>query len=174
MKPHAFRSVIAIVLFSTVVFGCGKQQATCTDVSTISLVRQGVDEALKKVVPGMSNNTALIYRVKQRIDISINNIRTSTKDEKIGKVTCEATLAITLTDIDQIRNDPTFKSIQERKAIDGDTIKMDGAVWSSEIQYTAQHTEDTKNLMVELGGHAPLVMLLAALAQGGAMNPRLP
>lgn len=128
MKPYVFKSVMAIVLFSTVVVGCGKKQATCTDLSTTALVKQAVEETLQKVLTGMSNNTALAQRVKQRIDISINNIRTSTKDEKIGKVTCEATLAITLADIDQIRNDPTFKSLQETKAMVGDMIKMDGAV----------------------------------------------
>lgn len=45
---------------------------------------------------------------------------------------------------------------------------------TSEIQYSAQPAEDSKNLTVELGGHLPLVMFLAALAQGGAMNPQLP
>lgn len=168
-----FKSIIALVLVATAVVGCGKSTPTCIDESTVTLVKQAFEEALEKELSTGGGDPALLERVKKRIQIAITTIRTSNKDDKIGKVSCDASLQITLANADQIVADPVFKALKNRKSIP-ESIKTDGPAWSTEIQYTAQHTDDTKNLLIELTGHAPMTSLLSTLANTGVMDPKLP
>lgn len=170
---HASKSFVAIVLCATVLAGCGKTQPTCLDDSTIALVKQLIEESLEKEVKGASTDTALLDRVKKRIQIAVTTIRTSNKDEKIGKVTCDAALEITVANAGQITADPAFKSLQNTSRIPA-TLDTSGPAWKTDIQYTAQHTDDSKNLLVELSGQAPMVALLSILAKAGVMEPKAP
>jgi len=178
-SPPAFptwrdlRAFIALGCIATVLIGCSKVQPTCIDESTVDLVKQGFAETLEKEISGSDSNTELLDRLKKRMQVAITTIRTSGKDEKIGKVTCEASLEITLANVDQIVGDPAFKSLQDSKRLP-DIVDTSGPAWKTSIQYTAQHTEDTKDLLVELGGHAPMVELLSMVAQAGVLDPRLP
>jgi hypothetical protein len=167
------RSLLATALFATVLFGCGKTPPTCIDEPTITLVKQVVANALEKDLVDAGKDAALVDRLKQRIQIAVTTIRTSNKDEKIGKVTCDASLEITLAKADQIVGDPVFKSLQDTHQIPA-SIETKGAAWKTDIQYTAQRTEDTNHLLVELSRHAPMVRLLSTLAQAGVMDPKLP
>lgn len=171
-KLYDFKAIIALVLFTTVIAGCGKTPPTCIEESTVTLVRQAFEESLQKDL-STTSDPALLDRVKKRIQIAITTIRTSNKDDKIGKVSCDASLQITLTNADQIVADPVFKSLQTTKRIP-DSINTSGPAWTSEIQYTAQHTDDTKNLLIELTGHTPMTSLLSTLAIAGVMDPKLP
>lgn len=172
-KLYDFRSLMAIVLFATIVVGCGKTQPTCIDDPTITLVKQAVEESLQKDVSDASKDTALLDRLQRRIQIAVTTIRTSNKDEKIGKVTCDASLEITLKNADQIVGDPVFKALQKTNRIPV-SIDASGPAWKTDIQYTAQNTEDTKNLLIELRGHTAMVRLLSTLVQAGVMDPKLP
>jgi len=172
-KLRDVQSLIGIILFATVLAGCSKTQPTCIDEPTIALVKQAVEESLQKDLSAADSDTALLDRLKKRIQIAVTTIRTSNKDEKIGKVTCEASLEITLANADQIAGNPVFKSLQDQKRIPS-SIETSGPAWKSDIQYTAQHTEDTRSLLVELSGHVPMVQLLSTLAQAGVMDPKLP
>ncbi len=167
------RSVIALVVVAAICAGCSKTQPNCIDPSTIDLVKQGVDETLEKALSGSGGNTELLDRLKKRMQIAVTTIRTSSKDEKIGKVTCEAALEITLANADQIVGDPAFTSLQDSKRLP-ELVDTSGPAWKTSIQYTAQHTEDTKELLVELSGHAPMVELLSTVAQSGVMDPKQP
>jgi len=163
---------IAVLLFATVIVGCNKNQPSCVDDSAISLVKQIVEESLQKEVGNDGGDTVLLDRVKKRIQIAVTTIRTSNKDEKIGKVTCDASLEITLANVGQIVDDPIFKTLQNAMPTPA-TIDTTGPVWKTDIQYTAQNTEDTKDLLVEMSGHNLMVSLLATLAHSGVMDPKL-
>lgn len=167
------RSVIALVVVAAICAGCSKTQPNCIDPSTIELVKQGVEETLEKALSGSGGNTELLDRLKKRMQIAVTTIRTSSKDEKIGKVTCEASLEITLANADQIVGDPIFKSLQDNKRLP-ELVDTSGPAWKTTIQYTAQHTEDTKDLLVELSGHAPMMEALSTVAQSGVMDPKQP
>jgi len=167
------RSVIALVVVAAICAGCSKTQPNCIDPSTIDLVKQGVEETLDKALSGSGGNTELLDRLKKRMQIAVTTIRTSSKDEKIGKVTCEASLEITLANADQIVGDPVFKSLRDNKRLP-ELVDTSGPAWKTTIQYTAQHTEDTKDLLVELSGHAPMVEALSTVAQSGVMDPKQP
>ena len=168
---HDVKSLVAVLLCATVLAGCGKTQPTCLDESTITLVKQLVEESLEKELKG--TDTALLDRVKKRIQIAVTTIRTSNKDEKIGKVTCDASLAITVANAGQITGDPAFTSLQNTSRIPA-TLDTSGPAWKTDIQYTAQHTDDSKSLLVELSGQAPMVDLLSTLAKAGVMDPKAP
>ena len=167
------RRVIALVVVAAIGAGCSKTQPTCIDPSTIDLVKQGVEETLGKALSGSGSDTELLDRLKKRMQIAVTTVRTSNKDEKIGKVTCEASLEITLANAGQIVGDPVFTSLQDSKRLP-ELVDTSGPAWKTSIQYTAQRTEDTKELLVELSGHAPMVELLSTLAQSGVMDPRQP
>lgn len=170
---HDFKSFVAIVLCATVLAGCGKTQPACLDESTITLVKQLIEGSLEKDLKSASTDTALLDRVKKRIQIAVTTIRTSNKDEKICKVTCDASLEITVANASQITGDPAFKSLQNSSRIPA-TLDTSGPAWKTDIQYTAQHTDDSKNLLVELSGQARMVELLSTLAKAGVMDPKAP
>lgn len=94
------RRVLALVVVAAIGAGCSKTQPTCIDPSTIDLVKQGVEETLEKALSGSGSDTELLDRLNKRMQIAVTTIRTSNKDEKIGKVTCEASLEITLANAD--------------------------------------------------------------------------
>lgn len=172
-KLRVLKSLSAIVLCATVVVACGKTQPSCIDASTTTLVKQIVEESLQKDILGANHSTMLFDRLKKRIQVAVTTIRTSNKDEKIGKVTCDASLEITVANADEIAGDPVFKSLRNTEHRFA-SIETRGPVWKTDIQYTAQNTEDTKNLLVELSGHRPMVHLLSTLSQAGVMEPKLP
>lgn len=169
-KLHDARTFVAVVFFATVLAACGKDQPTCIDEPTVTLVKQLVDEALVKDMAAASDS-GMLDRLKQRMQVAVTTIRTSNKDEKIGKVTCQASLEITLADAGQIVGDPAFKALRDSERIP-ESVNTSGPVWKTDIQYTAQHTEDTRHLLVELSGHAPMVALLSTVAQSGVMEPK--
>lgn len=164
---------MAMMLLAAVAVGCGKTQPACIDEATIALVKQGFEESLQEDIAGASKDVALLDRLKKRIQIAVTTIRTANKDEKVGKVTCDAALEITLANVGQIVDDPAFKSLQNAKRFTK-AVETSGPAWKSDIQYTAQRTEDTKSLVVELSGHTSMVQLLSTLAQAGVMDPKLP
>ena len=163
--------IAALALIALVFAGCSKTQPACIDEPTIQLVKEAVVESLEKDLSGAGSDTGLLDRLEKRMQIAVTTIRTSNKDDKIGKVTCEASLEITLANADQIVNDPIFKSLRDIKRLPDD-VDTSGPAWKTDIHYTAQHTEDTKQLVIELSGHTPMVHLLSTLAQTGVMDPR--
>jgi len=163
--------IAALALIALVFAGCSKTQPACIDEPTIQLVKEAVVESLEKDLSGVGSDTGLLDRLEKRMQIAVTTIRTSNKDDKIGKVTCEASLEITLANADQIVNDPIFKSLRDIKRLPDD-VDTSGPAWKTDIHYTAQHTEDTKQLVIELSGHVPIVHLLSTLAQAGVMDPR--
>lgn len=167
----SIRSLFAILLIATITVGCTKSAPTCIDDSVIALVKQAVDKKLAKEVAGDNKNTDLLERLKQRIQIAVTTIRTSNKDDKIGKVSCDASLEISIKNPEQLVGSPAFKSLQKNQRIPAE-VTTSGPAWKSEIHYTAQHTEDSKDLLVELTGHTPMVQLLAGLTRSGAIDPK--
>lgn len=165
------QSFIALGLVAAILTGCTKSQPTCIDDATISLVKQAVDESLEKQLSDGAKDDALFARVKKRIQVAITTIRTSKKDDKIGKVSCDASLEITIANPEQITGDPSFKALQNAKQIP-DALHTSGPAWKTDIQYTAQNTEDTRDLLVELSGHDNMVRLLSAVAKAGLMDPK--
>lgn len=169
-KLHLVPRFVAIIFIATILAACGKVQPTCIDEPTVTLVKQLVEEALAKDMAA-AGDSAMLDRLKQRMQVAVTTIRTSNKDEKIGKVTCQASLEITLADAGQVVADPAFKALRDSGQVPA-SVDTGGPVWKTDIQYTAQHTEDTKHLLVELSGHAPMVALLSTVAQSGIMEPK--
>lgn len=172
-KIPSFKLSIAILLVAAIAAGCSKNVPSCSDTSAIGLVKEMVEESLQKEISSAGGDSALFDRVKKQIQIAVTTIRASNKDEKIGKVTCEASLEIAVANAGQIVGDPVFKSLQGTMQIPAD-IETSGPAWKTDIRYTAQNTEDTKSLLVEMSGHRPMVRLLTALAHAGVMDPKLP
>jgi len=170
-KLRNLRTVIALACAALIFAGCARTQPACIDEPTINLVKEAVVEALEQDLSASGANAGLLDGLKKRMQVAITTIRTSNKDEKIGKVTCEASLEITLANAGQIVKDPIFKSMRDIKRIPDD-VDTSGPAWKTDIEYTAQHTEDTKKLVIELSGHVPMVHLLSTLAQTGVMDPR--
>lgn len=172
-KLRALQYLSAIVLCAAAIVACGNTQPSCIDASATTLVKQIVEESLQKEISGTSNDTVFFDRIRKGIQIAVKNIRTSKKDDTIGKVTCDASLEVTVENAGEIARDPAFRSLQNTEHRFA-SVETGGPVWKADIQYTAQKTEDTKNLVVELSGHMPMVHLLSALSQAGVMEPKLP
>ncbi|WP_305823598.1 hypothetical protein [Massilia brevitalea] len=170
-KLHNLPRLIALAFVAVIFAGCSKTQPACIDEPTVNLVKEAVVESLEQDLSGSGAQAGLLDLLKKRMQIAVTTIRTSNKDDKIGKVTCEASLEITLANADQIVKDPIFKSMRDIKRLPGD-VDTSGPAWKTDIQYIAQHTEDTKQLVIELSGHTPMVHLLSTLAQTGVMDPR--
>ena len=171
MKYFSPLNVIALAFMSMVLAACSKTQPACIDDATINLVKEAIVESLEKDLSGSGSKADVLDRLKKRMQVAVTTIRTSSKDEKIGKVTCEASLEITLANADQIVGDPIFKTLGDIKRLPED-VDTSGPAWKTDIQYTAQRTEDTRALVVELSGHVPMVQLLSTLAQTGVMDPK--
>lgn len=166
-------SLFAVGLLAVIFAGCTNTQPACIDESTLGLVKQAVEKSLAKALKDADKDAALFERVKQRIQIAVTTIRTANKDEKIGKVTCDATLEITIANPAQVTADPSFKTLQKSGRIPA-SLDTSGATWKTDIRYTAQHTEDTKHLLVELSGHDNMVNLLSAVGKAGLLDSTKP
>jgi hypothetical protein len=166
MKMVAQKSYIRGVLIGVIAFAltaCSSKPPQCNDESTLGLVKEIYTNLLTEKVGALGQQPALLAKMKSSVKLSINTILATANDEKIGKVTCKATLVADLPEFAKF----SLENAEFRKALSQDVLTNDlnikGLSVSADIRYTAQMTVDKNEQLVELAGHQGIVELVAAL-----------
>jgi hypothetical protein len=150
-------------VFTLALTACSSKPPQCNDESTLALVKKIYMNLLTEKVGALGQQPALLAKMKSNVKLSINTILATANDEKIGKVTCKATLVADLPEFAKF----SLENADFRKALSQDVLTNDlnikGLSVSADIRYTAQMTVDKNEQLVELAGHQGIVELVAAL-----------
>lgn len=148
------------------VFGCAVITAacsertspsnTCSDEATVSLVKQVFADGLAEQLatsnfdPVRRQANDLLSSTQVRVDA----IRTASRDDKVRKFVCNAELLVSLPASAKTLYD---QNALMQRVLQEQGIAVDPAGLRSPIEYTAQPTDDGKQLHVKVTGHAHLL-----------------
>jgi hypothetical protein len=143
---------------AVIVAACSERttpSSTCSDEATVSLVKQVFADGLAEQLaannfdPVRGQANELLSSTQVRVDA----IRTASRDDAVRKFVCNGELLVSLP--------APVKTLYDQNALmhrvfQEQGITVDPAGLRSSIQYTAQPTDDGKQLHVQVKGHAPL------------------
>lgn len=130
---------LALVSATVAIVSCDESVPACSDQQTKDLVSQiFFDDVPRSRSPAdlALREAAWLETVKKVAKVTLQAVRTSAIDEKVGKISCEATLLVEL---------PNYKA-------------------SAAIEYTSQLT-DKKEQWVQMAGHKQLAWDTGAMAR---------
>jgi hypothetical protein len=149
---------------SILLVGCGNKPPKCGDEEVTSLVIQVFREAVEKEAASMGEERLARFRYTQReAKPTLETITAQSIDEKVGKTTCQATLRVSVPADAITAIAPDAKQYLNAKF---ETVgsRIESTSIMSNIQYSAQRTENAKELEVTAQGHRFAVDLLHEVA----------
>lgn len=166
-------SVICALVTAAVLAGCGVKPPTCGDEPSLSLVREVVlDEiAASDKQPSQDPGWSKAFKTNSKIDFLF--VRTTSQDEKIGKVNCASTMVTTFPEGARTWLSNTLMPDAFRKDYPGLNMKIDGLKLSADIQYSSQMTDDKKSLLVEVQGFRGVVEVASLAGRYGNFKPKV-
>lgn len=132
---------------------------SCSDPQTVQTVQEIFLKSVLEAVPTAAQEApSPEQEVKKRFPVAVETIRTTSVDEKVGKYSCAAELKITAphSPLQQLASNPLLKSI-----LGDSSIKFNGNEATATINYTSHITDDRKQIMVQITGHAELAQYVA-------------
>lgn len=150
--------------------GCGPKAPGCNDEQTLGLVKNIYFQTLTRKQNEPSEDASLLDAMKRDVKLAITTVRTAASDEKVGKLTCQATLEATLpASAATALQHPLLRDAMARDPSTRN-LKLDGLVLSADVQYTSQMTDDRKEHLVELSDFQGIVDMVSALGSMGAFG----
>ncbi|TAG47919.1 MAG: hypothetical protein EAZ30_08010 [Betaproteobacteria bacterium] len=149
---------------SVLLVGCGNKPPKCGDEEVTNLVLQVFREAVEKEAASMSEERLARFRYTQRdAKPMLETITAQSIDEKVAKATCQATLRVSVpAEAIAALSPETLQLVNAKFETVGSRIERASIV--SNIQYSAQRTENAKELEVFVQGHKFTVDLLHEVA----------
>lgn len=150
--------------------GCGTSTPPCADEKTVGLVKKIFRKSLGDELASKGQDASLADQIANAIQLNVTTIRTSGNDEKVKKFTCDAVLEATLPEkAGKMVNLPLFRAAMAQD-LTTHGIEVSGSTIKHDVQYTSQVTDDSKEHLVELRGHKPIVEVAIALGTIGAFK----
>jgi hypothetical protein len=149
---------------SVILVGCGNQPPKCGDEDVTNLVLQVFREAVEKEAGSMSEERLVRFRYTQRdAKPTLETITAQSIDDKVAKTTCQATLRVSVpAEAVSALSPETLQLVNAKFETVGSRIERTSIV--SNLQYSAQRTENAKELEVFVQGHRFTVDLLHEVA----------
>ena len=172
-----------IVLIPLVLSGCGKPVAKCTSEEGIELVGQIVSEQAEKILAEnkFDDGTFMFDKAKIRatldkIQITIESIRTSKEDPSSTKVFCEGEIKLIIP-ADMLNSAEKGKELSGGPKLSkyAESLGFDSNAnaFSKKIEYNVQPTDDGKKIFAELENVAPMADLLDEVVAAALLKPLL-
>lgn len=161
----------ALVALATLT-GCADKGPTCSDESTVSVVKAMYQEAMGTILVAAPDAAAARTQIAAGTSVEVRSIRTVGKDEKIGLMSCEASLSVKVpADIATAIATPghVLNVATQSLALTVNVDRLEGA-----IQYTSQMTDDGKEIRVKAKGVQEMGQLIALLGARGAFESKVP
>jgi hypothetical protein len=163
----------AVALTVLALAGCGNKPPSCSDDKTVNIIKSMYLDSFQEQRNEPSMRVAvreLNFKSVNAEALSVIEVRTTSTEEKLGKLTCEGTLSIKL--------DPTVMAHLDKALAEGrvqahwtkDGIKKTTNSFTNSIFYTSQLTDDKKQQIVEMRGHQDLAVMVLGLGLIGAFN----
>lgn len=136
------------------------QTGLCSNSQTIGLVKRLYRQSLDKFVSGLGAPASLAGEIDRMVPVNVSAVRTVRIDQPVGRHHCQATLEAKLTaEGAKIVNNPVFQAgLAQDPELRGFQIR--GAMVSHPVRYTAQLTDDRKQIFVEAVGQENLADLV--------------
>jgi hypothetical protein len=149
---------------SVILVGCGNKPPKCGDEEVTNLVLQVFREAVEKEAGSMSEERLVRFRYTQRdAKPTLETITAQSIDDKVAKTTCQATLRVSVpAEAVSALSPKTLQLVNAKFETVGSRIERTSIV--SNLQYSAQRTENAKELEVFVQGHKFTVDLLHEVA----------
>jgi hypothetical protein len=149
---------------SVLLVGCGNKPPKCGDEEVTNLVLQVFREAVEKEAASMSEERLARFRFTQRdAKPMLETITAQSIDDKVTKSTCQATLRVSVpAEAIAALSPETLQQVNAKFETVGSRIESASIV--SNVQYSAQRTENAKELEVFVQGHKFTVDLLHEVA----------
>jgi hypothetical protein len=155
----------------TLVVGCSSTPG-CSDSKTVALVLKGFGQHLDELLRADKVPQTLVDQFRPSLQVALNTITMTATDDKIKKNSCAADLEVKMPpDAVTVLSDERLSRVALGKSPSELPFKLSKGTASIELKYTAQLTDDGKNVVVEMKGHSPLANVLSRLASYGAMDP---
>ena len=171
-KTGLWAVVISSSVAAIVLAGCGVKQPACSDEASLSLAKEVVmDEiAASDKQPSQDPGWSKVFKTSSKIEFLV--VRTTSQDEKIGKVNCAATMVTTFPEGAKTFLSNPMLPDAFRKDYPSLNMKIDGLKVSSDIQYSSQMTDDKKSLLVEVQGFSGVVEAASLAGRYGSFKPK--
>lgn len=164
----------ALILFGMafLLAGCTPTPPTCVDQQSTDLVKKILLKSIADSASQIGLEERSAQRIANSIQIAVMAIRTRSTDDKSKRVTCDAVLEITLPELAaRSANEPTFR-VALSSSFDIQNVEVSGRAIKTNIEYTSQLTDDTKQQYVESKGQASLVGALLVLNSMGNFDQK--
>jgi hypothetical protein len=144
--------------------GCGNPPPKCGDEEVTSLVLQVFQQAVDKEAASMSEERLARFRYTQKdAKPSLETITVQAQDEKASKTTCQSTLRVSVPAAAvTAAGEQALQFLNAKFETVGARVEASAIV--ANLQYTAQRTENAKELEVTVQGHRFAVDLLHEVA----------
>ncbi|HEX7894271.1 MAG TPA: hypothetical protein VF447_08785, partial [Terriglobales bacterium] len=141
LKRYAM--TLALTFGVVLLAGCDEPLPTCSDPAIQDLVKQILFNEMAKQTQGMTERPGWLENAKKVAKIKLAMVRTTATNERYGRQSCEAQLQA------QLPNDA-------------------GAI---DVQYSIQQSDDKKDILVQMTGHAPLALVMGISARKLEFSP---
>jgi hypothetical protein len=159
--------VACLSLVIAALAGCGNKPPACGDEQNMTVVKQIFNDELAASNVQPSQDTGWLDKFKQASKTEFSTIRTTGLDEKIGKVSCAATMVTTFPEGAKNLLANTMLPDAFKKDYPGLNMKVNGLALSTDIEYSSQMTDDKKNLLVEVKGLQGVVEIASVAGRTG-------
>ncbi len=172
---------ISAVLAALSLSGCGKPKIICSNQEGVALVGQIVTDEANKILAnlklddeGQVLDVGIVKSALESLVITVENIRTSKEDPNSTKVSCEASLKVTVSA--NLLNDAEAG----RKLLGAETIvkKAHSAnfepslnTFTRSIEYTLQPTDDGTKIVAQLVNAKALAEFISELVGPAVLKP---
>jgi hypothetical protein len=149
---------------SVLLVGCGNKPPKCGDEEVTNLVLQVFSQAVEREAASMSEERLARFRYTQRdAKPMLETITAQSIDDKVAKSTCQATFRVSVpAEAIAALSPEALQLVNAKFETVGSSIERASIV--SNIQYSAQRTENAKELEVFVQGHKFTVDLLHEVA----------
>lgn len=163
--------VVAVSLACSVA-GCAKSGPTCSDETTVGIVKNIYQEAVTSVLAGAPDSAAARSQIDAATSVERRDVRTVAKSDELAKVSCEAELLI------KIPTEMTKALLAPGNilamAVQGQSLRIEGDRLERSVQYTAQATDDGARVVVHARGVPEVGQFMGFLAAKGLFAPLAP
>ena len=161
-----------VMLVAVGLAGCGEPKTSCSDETTLKVVRGIYEDAIKQTLEVRQANPDVAAQIAGTTAVEVRSIKTVGKDAAIGRMSCEASLSIKLPKnaIEPLKmQGHPLNSASQMLSL---TFSADRA--EKTISYTTQMTDDRKQVSVSARGVMEMAQLVGTLGSIGVLKARAP
>ena len=148
--------------------GCAEKGPTCSDESTVGVVKKIYWEAMTTALFAGANAAAIQKEIESATSVEVRSVRTVGKDEKIGLTSCEASLSVKVPT--KFANAVSAPGNPLSMAVQSVSVTVNADRLEKDIQYTSQMTDDGKQVRVLAKGVPEMGQLIAMLVATGMIE----